>query len=508
MAKIPTEQSTAQITTQAGRVRQGQGVFSSKVAQETQKIGDAITAVAQKFEDARALSEKAKADTEGQRRFRALQVLSETSENQDPAFYQNQISKIREDTSKLITQPKARAEYQRDFDRDAVLFDFSIQKTLRNRIASEGVANINENTAQLRDNFINGSPEIQVVAETKADMLLDGAVRNGFITSKEAQIKKADRNKEWQLARIDADIERDASQAIEDLQAGEDGIYADVDAGDRNTKLASANTKLNRDKAIANRNVEVKQEQAESDMAISILDEKVTENDVNQAELLGQVGAVGGISKDFAAAARRAVKSAASVDAKTKGDMFNRLQDEFVALNIKVKTRKGVKKFSTKANVRDIAKFRTNVIEAYNEGSIEPAVGRNWLVAVSNVFDKALNKEVKKEFKEDLESEKIDTIQNLWSKISFWSDEFADDKAEVKARLGQEFMGRLMNTEQDGDEIVDDLIVKEQKNKNPNRALYKIDQTINTPLGPAKVIGFDGDGEPIVDNEKIRALTK
>ena len=49
---------------------------------------------------------------------------------------------------------------------------------------------------------------------------------------------------------------------------------------------------------------------------------------------------------------------------------------------------------------------------------------------------------------------------------------------------------------------------EEQKQTNPNRTTYKLNETYDTPLGPAKVIGYDLDGEPILDNEEIRKLSK
>ena len=47
--------------------------------------------------------------------------------------------------------------------------------------------------------------------------------------------------------------------------------------------------------------------------------------------------------------------------------------------------------------------------------------------------------------------------------------------------------------------VMADYNLQEQKESNPNRALYKIDQKINTPSGMWKVVEFDGDGEPILE---------
>ncbi len=53
-----------------------------------------------------------------------------------------------------------------------------------------------------------------------------------------------------------------------------------------------------------------------------------------------------------------------------------------------------------------------------------------------------------------------------------------------------------------------DIIIEEQKAMNPNKAQYKLNETYDTPLGPAKVIGYDDDGEPILDNARLRELTE
>lgn len=500
MPKIPLAEGREQIIRQPLAPRQGPGIFSAEVARASQELARTAANVARQFEEAQTLAEKTKADTEASRRLRELELEAETTENiWNIQEFKNKIGKVREDANKLITLPQAKNEFSRAFDRSALVSEFSIRKTLRTRQVDATITEINENLTAQREAFITGDANTRQIAETKRNVLLADAVSRGIIKADSARDSREKMIREWRLAKIDYDIENDAEFALEQLLLGEEGIYADVDAKDRLPKQASANQKINRDKAIANRNIEIKQEEAESAVGLGILNGEITELAVNEAELKGTLGLEGGISTSFATVARRAVKSVAAVTAKTKGDVFNRLQNEFVALGIKVKTRKGVKKFSTQANVRDIAKFRANVIDAYNAGDIEPAVGRNWLTAVSNVFEKALSKEAKKTFKEDLETGKIDTIQNLWGKLSFWSDEFAADKEEVKARLGQELMGRLINTNQDGNDIVDELIEKEQKESNPNRALYKIGQVINTPSGTWKVVDFDGDGEPILE---------
>ncbi len=108
MAKIPSFHSQAQITTQAPARREGPGVFSDAVARETQRIGEAISAVAQRFEEARALAETTKASNIAKRNLEQLKLEAETTEDfTNTQLFTDRIARIREESSNTITLPLA-----------------------------------------------------------------------------------------------------------------------------------------------------------------------------------------------------------------------------------------------------------------------------------------------------------------------------------------------------------------------------------------------------------------
>jgi len=316
----------------------------------------------------------------------------------------------------------------------------------------------------------------------------------------------------------DMSLSQEDSEVMTELKKGEKGRFSFLSTTDRIAAIKESQERINRNKKVAKLNLADTFNTSELDFANKIINGETTVNDVNQAELLGDIGAEGGISKEFATIARRAVTSAATVNPETVADSFVKLQDQFVDLSIKVYTHKKQKK--AKITDRDvdidaIAKFRQDVMEAWGNGEVTAANAETWLEAVSLVWNdalekraKGLNKEAAMQVAEDIKKGKIKDLRNFWGRISFWTDEFAENKAEVKSRLGEELMQRLLGTPQNGDEIVDMLIDKEQNNMNPNKMQYRLNETYNTPLGPAKVIGFDGDGEPLLDNERIRELSK
>lgn len=495
MAKIPTYDSqrsinVVRLSKEAPATKVSPSAFG-EAGRAMSQFGTKLFAIAQDMKEVQARNELYKANTESSRASNDI-LLRGADDRDDIGFMERrnkEIQDARNQISKTIKSRRAKEQFELEYERNAIDLNFKL-KTMHNHLI---IDNALDSFYALRDaetqKYVNAATaKEKELAINKVASEYNNLIKLGAMSQKtklaEYKIWKDNLKNE----QIENDIAKDPIGTKVRLEAGD---YKDLSAAEKEEWTKVVDNKIHRDRTIADRELEASQEKTESDMGVKILDRQITEDKINQAELLGELRQDGGISKGFATVARRAAKSIAAINAKTKGEVFNRLQDEFVALDIKVKTKKGTKKYRTKSNIKDIAKFRKNVVAAYNDGNLESSVGRNWLVAASNVFDKAFDKEVNKRMGE---------IQNLWGQLSVWSDEFGgEDKEEVKARLGQELMDRLMNTDQDSNEIVDDLILKEQKDKNPNRALYEVDQVVLTPSGPVKVVDFDGDGEPIIE---------
>ncbi len=362
MAKIPTVTGTGQITRQPLAARQGAGVFSTSLAKATQESAQGAARVAQQFEEAQTLAETTNAGTVALRKTKELELeASEARTIEDIAKfrtdYPNRITKIREESNKLITLPQAKDEFGRSFDRDNIITDFNIRKTLQTNqnFALESI--LNESILEQRDSFINaaGTPEeivrIGELAEINRDTLLNDALNRNTLDPEKTRTNRAAQQLEWRLARMDAHIERDAETFLEEVRKGKKGIYGDVGAKDRLAKEGKAKTKMDRNKVIADKLNNEKWAKNELDsmqkyFAIDLFPED------NQAQFFE-----GNISQQGAAVLDLVLNSPNAADATTDDDKEGKLIDKFYALD--------------ESDIDKLRAFRIEVMATHGAGDLE-----------------------------------------------------------------------------------------------------------------------------------------
>ncbi len=225
MARIPEFQSEAQITTRAPATRETGGIFSSAVARETQRIGDTISRVAQRFEEARTLAETTRASNIAKRRLEELKLTASTTEDfTNTQQFTDGITKIREDASNTISLPLARQDFQRIYDRDALDAEFTIKNILRKRIVDDAKAQMLENIELIQNSSINRDAELSD--------LLSKNVRSGIIGQETAFNLKKKTLKNWQEVDIRDAIALDPDSAKDSLIKGEFGKLSASETSD------------------------------------------------------------------------------------------------------------------------------------------------------------------------------------------------------------------------------------------------------------------------------------
>ena len=473
MARIPSVPiGQKQITTQAPVVRAEQGVFSTAVPRATQELAQITSRISQQFEEAQILAEKTRAGTETMRKFKELELEAQSARNIDDITkfrndYKNRTSKIREEASKLITLPQAKSEFTRAFDRDAIFNEFNIRKTLQQNqnIALESI--LNENLAQLRESYISGSPESRASVEVKRDLLLDDAVNRGVVTIAEAQIAKGKQQKEWRLAKIDADIEGDAEFALEQLLLGEQGIYADVDAGDRLAKETKANTKLKRNEKVAKKITNERHTKNELDLT-----QKLFTNELTFAEIQEQFIS-NNISQKYAGVLDAVLTSPDAINAKTDNATYGKMITAYLGLD--------------ESDLDNLREFKIKVLGFHGAGMLS----RNDTEFLINKTIDPFTQQ-KDEGKGFLAST-IETIKK-------WAENSPEPIAAT-ARMINKFVNRVdeKTPEEDIVKAGQDIVVEQQKVINPNRARYQINQVIKLKSGEWKVVDFKEDGDPILE---------
>ncbi len=146
-----------------------------------------------------------------------------------------------------------------------------------------------------------------------------------------------------------------------------------------------------------------------------------------------------------------------------------------------------------------LRKFRIKIGIEYAAGNLTK---EDALSFTNRTIDPLTNFDIKKKSK-GLFASAISTIKN-WAEIT-------GAPKIVKTFMMKELMKRTQNgmiTDENIDEKSQDIIEDAKKVINPNRTKYKVGDIVDTPIGPAKVIGFAEDGEPLLDSERIRELSK
>jgi len=238
----------------AGQLDPNIGAQSPEVAgipgRITQFLGQTLETVANKFLEARTLQEVTKADTVATKKLNELQLAA----SQDPDIwnipkYQEQISKIRDETSELISIPSARTQFQNEFEKDAITADFNIRKTLRIRQVDSMKATMLENIETLEDAYNDAStPEERMLIEWKRDKVIQDNVSLGVIDQVEAFNFKEKIKKEWQESSIRNAIAIDATLAKEMILSGD---FKDLTADETAKWLEVADKQIARNQKIA-----------------------------------------------------------------------------------------------------------------------------------------------------------------------------------------------------------------------------------------------------------------
>ncbi|HDY68811.1 MAG TPA: hypothetical protein ENH85_13600 [Candidatus Scalindua sp.] len=353
MAKIPLEEGQEKITKQPLAVRQTGGIFSTETARASQEFAKAAAFAAKQFEEAQTLAEKTNAETQALRKLKELNLeAGEQRTIEDIAKfkgeYPNRISKIREESNKLITLPQAKNEFGRSFDRSKMLFDFSIRKTLRSNNNAVLETTFNEKTAENRDSYVTGDAVTQHAAKTDQNLLDFEMVHKRIITPKQRTERTANRNKEWDLAWANHSIETDATQFLADVALGEKGIYNNIDAKDRLALETKARKKVERNIKVAKKITNERHTKNELDLTA-----KYFANELFDEEIRKQFDD-DDISEKYAGVLDTILTSPKAVNARTDDATKDKLVTEYYNLD--------------EADLDKLRKFKIKVLGLHGAG--------------------------------------------------------------------------------------------------------------------------------------------
>ncbi len=318
MARIPTVESTGQITTQAPAVRQEGGIFSTAVAKASQGLADTVAEVAFQFEEAQTLKETTDATTLSKRRIAELQLEADTTDDivKFEKDYKNRVFKIREEATKGISLPQAKNDFNRAFERDSVVADFNTRSILRRRQVDAMKVTMLEGIDALKDNSLDRDTELEkLLAENTSKRVITG--EQGF-KLREATIKS------WQESDIRNAIASDAETAKRRII---DGEFGELSASETADWLKAADTKVERNTEEAKKGLNIKQSENETAFTDKLLNNQLTVNEVQKGF------ASGTISPEMAKAYNNSITSPDSINAKTDDKIGNKLTDDYYTLD-------------------------------------------------------------------------------------------------------------------------------------------------------------------------------
>ncbi len=366
MVKIPRVQTDATLTTQGPGLRVDPKLFTGKT-EAVQGIADTLNKVAGKFLDAQVLNEKTRANTDMLRRFKELELqAAQTDDIFDVGQFQDKIKKIREDVNGTFTTNRARREFQGDFDRSAIMTDFNVRKTLRKRQMQDSAAKLSEDLVVQKEKFVDIENEkFQQIAIAEMKNSIDKQVVAGMLSVSEGVKLKLSTIKSWWSSKVDHDIEINANDVAAQLKLGEKGIYKDVDASTRITKLATAErmTKKQAEEAdVAKQEIQTNNEIA--------LTNRFIEGKLGLEEVQS-LFETENISSNYAKALANVITSPDTVKAKTDDDTFDITWDEY--LNLDQSDPEAVREFRTKIlNTHAAGKLDQKDLNDFFQRSIDP----------------------------------------------------------------------------------------------------------------------------------------
>lgn len=478
MPRVPRIQPTQTKLTNQVPGRQVRSLSSTGDVVEI--LGQAGEAIFNQLRISNAIAEKTRAQNSLDISLRDISTRAEQDSDTSDArqkSYDEEIRKAQETSVNLISLPEQKSLFEIESQNKSDIARNNIQGFFRKKIVEQSKIELETYFDNKENEFVQSTNiGFKNTAILERNNKIDEAVAAGYMTQAEGTKRINELNEEWKKAQLDYDISVDPALARENIVAGNYDLTAKEEkaaltlAKDLEKRRSDENARIAKEDMLQN---EIK-------LYNEIVAETKSIKDINDAETRGTLGLPGGISKAVATNLRRLATKGNVSTPEEQATSFIALQDRYTNLN-----------FKEKVSLDDLALFRNDVVEALSRGEISKTVGEKWLKDTSEVLDEKLRDEVGKR-----------NPRAGWNALKFWVEGLnPEEKDQMKEKLGNELMNRVSKGENDI-KAANDIIEEETKKFNPNRATYEIGQIVNTPQGDAKVVGFDTDGEPLVELTK------
>ena len=471
MAKIPTYTSqaslrTVKLTTQAPAVKVNPSAFGIE-SQAIQGVGEVIAKIGENIYELQAQSELSKANTEWTRSRKNIEATNDDNPVGWIGRRDEEALKEKERILKNIKNPLAKREFQLQADRDYI----DTQARLKNRYASltviDSIDSADKERAEVTDTIYNATSETEINKEiAKVKSRYDGLVLTKAMTDTQAAKEFSAWKKDLIVGKPRHDLKIMPEYVATELRKGKLGAYPDVPKDERFKIIAEADTKAEKLKAEEEERIVIARNQTEADQidlrSRGILIEDIVKNNPFT-------------TPEFKKAMIANLRSPKTVTAKTNFNVYSEVMEDILDPD---KTATEIKK---------------TILDYNSQGKLSEADMRS-LLFVSKLGQDPI-------FQKSIEEQSPSFFKSVWNSIKSIF-KFPADIATVANNVIKRAEGGIAPEELP--QVTKEEIDKEVAKQNPNKVNYEIGDTVTNPeTGKSyKVIGYEDDGEPTVEEIK------
>jgi len=456
----------------SGQALQAAGGTIKKIADERYRVLDAArnyteASQAELFTTSKMADLLLKADTdtytdpEGK-------VRLKTGKKEDFAYYDEQIRKGRQEVTKFFSNKEQQEKFLAEYDKSAIIARNQIQRRFTSNMIAEGRVAVFERIDELANAFaVSDDPKKGKIIPRLIEAEIDKAVAMGFFKLEKAHDLKKKVLEDAKETGIRGAIATNAIDAKDALLKGDYQLSADETA----KWVEVADKKIKRNKKI--------EDDARDQMWLNNGAAIIENLEATSTEDIIRAIAQENINPDF---------GNDLIKWKTDPEAVQYETDKKIWLEI---ARDSIRP------EQDLRDFQRSLARGVADKKIQATEAAELSVQVKALFDGAIKFKSRPSRFNQLIGATMDMFKN-------WADVTASPLIAT-FNMTKELIKGIKDetiTRDNIEEKSQDILEDTKKMTNPNRAQFKIDDIVNTPAGPRKIVGFDVDGEPLVRRVK------
>ena len=443
------------------------------VGRETANTGEVLSSIGDQMIKAQALQEHTEASNKAEA---AKNDLVFRAKN-DPDYknsqkYIDELSKIKSEASKGLTLRASKSQFESDFGSlsNSALMD--IKQDSRKKMVSKGISDLGQALEQNQNSFIQeGNPTKQNQIIKRMNSLIDSHVQRGYLSPEDGQNNKKRMIENLGIKKFTHDL-----SSINTPEAA-DGIMEALRSGDYEQNGAVIDPK---DKESMYKDAERYKTKYEKEQKKALVD-STNSNQASVTSAMANKQKINTAGLDETAVGKNfinLVKLAETTDFTNDQKVIQGATDSLLTQYAKI------------SSTQELIDFRNQVL--VDKSQLDEPSFRNLL---SWTDPKFIQEQV--EPKKGWIQSGLDLIKNAFSKNKKMSDESG------KASL--EFMQKALDPGTPPEEVLSkakETVSETAMKTNPKRSQYELNQIVNIRGNAYKVIGFDDDGEPLIEKSK------